>query len=1027
MGEFGYPRGSEWRKWDLHVHTPCSVLNNQFEGSTQEEKWERYLRRLEGVSDVAVLGITDYFSIEGFLHVRDHWQSGGLPNILCLLPNVEMRILPVTDSSTPINLHFLFSPDIADELDGKFFSHLTFQYSGERFNCTHSGLVGLGRKYRRDVGLEEGAAFAAGVEQFKTDVEKLSEILRGDEVLTRNSLVVVSNSNRDGNSGIQHSSLASIRQEIYRFAHMIFSGNPRDREFFLGHGIKSPEEVQEIYGGLKSCVHGSDAHSLDKVCSPDLGRFTWLRADATWAGLRQVALEPEERVFIGTEPPVLERVRTNPTKYISCVSIHKTPDAKLSEDWFDCDVDVNPELVAIIGNKGSGKSALADSIGLAGNSRNNQHFSFLRRERFRNPKDDKARSFTATLVWAGGPPVSVKLDDSPADGSMETVKYIPQSYLEETCNELGMGFDRELKEVVFSHVRDEDRLGQDSLDDLIRYRTKAVHDSVMQYKAELETVNRRIAEVEEELSPLNRTRLEQELKQMEEKLSLHEESPPPEVTERKTADEGDEKTRQVTTEIEQRRSTLEAIEKRLTQLGEERMKLAKRTADLRTLREKVMNLSRQYEAFVSETMQLLEELGLSVSDIVTFGAHIERIDGLLDQVLGKRRLVDEQLSEETEEPSEGVKPTGDGPKEPDRPALAAKRLRDGIQELQNGLDARQREYQDYLTALAKWKKRKKELIGDAKTPETIEYIKSRIAAIDSAPARLSDAKSKRLDLVRRIFEKKNELAQNLRELYGPAKKAMDELAVAQQDISFAFSVALTPIGFQEGFFKQISQGVSGSFYGVEKGRKRLADIIDGASFEDAAGCLSFIKRIEDNLAKDLHNESGTEVTLQDQLKEDSTSLDFNNWLHSLDYLEPRYGLEWDGKPITELSPGERGTLLLVFYLLVDKRNIPLIIDQPEENLDNQTVYKTLAPAIRQAKKRRQVIIVTHNPNLAVVCDANQIVYANFDKGGPKITYETGALEDPKISRRVVDVLEGTRPAFDVRDSKYTAVEQQRLT
>jgi ABC-type lipoprotein export system ATPase subunit len=74
------------------------------------------------------------------------------------------------------------------------------------------------------------------------------------------------------------------------------------------------------------------------------------------------------------------------------------------------------------------------------------------------------------------------------------------------------------------------------------------------------------------------------------------------------------------------------------------------------------------------------------------------------------------------------------------------------------------------------------------------------------------------------------------------------------------------------------------------------------------------------------------------------------------------------KDLSLLSPGERGTLLLVFYLLIDKGDIPLVVDQPEGNLDNHTVAKVLVNCIKEARTRRQVFMVTHNPNLAVVCD-----------------------------------------------------------
>ena len=112
-------------------------------------------------------------------------------------------------------------------------------------------------------------------------------------------------------------------------------------------------------------------------------------------------------------------------------------------------------------------------------------------------------------------------------------------------------------------------------------------------------------------------------------------------------------------------------------------------------------------------------------------------------------------------------------------------------------------------------------------------------------------------------------------------------------------------------------------------------------------------------------------------------------------------------------------MLLIFYLLIDKRDTPLIIDQPEENLDNETVVKVLVPCMREARSKRQVIMVTHNPNLAVVCDADQIIHSHLDKQEKnKVTYTCGSLENPKLNKCTVNVLEGTRPAFDQRGAKY---------
>jgi ABC-type enterochelin transport system ATPase subunit len=144
-----------------------------------------------------------------------------------------------------------------------------------------------------------------------------------------------------------------------------------------------------------------------------------------------------------------------------------------------------------------------------------------------------------------------------------------------------------------------------------------------------------------------------------------------------------------------------------------------------------------------------------------------------------------------------------------------------------------------------------------------------------------------------------------------------------------------------------------------------------------------------------------------------------DFLYGFEYLKPRFTLAQNGQPLTQLSPGQRGAMLLLFFLLVEDTDVPIILDQPEENLDNQTVYSLLVPAIKEAKERRQIVMVTHNANLAVCCDAEQVIHASFDRGDQhRVTYVAGSIEDPEINARVVDVLEGTRPAFENRRMKY---------
>jgi predicted ATPase len=112
-------------------------------------------------------------------------------------------------------------------------------------------------------------------------------------------------------------------------------------------------------------------------------------------------------------------------------------------------------------------------------------------------------------------------------------------------------------------------------------------------------------------------------------------------------------------------------------------------------------------------------------------------------------------------------------------------------------------------------------------------------------------------------------------------------------------------------------------------------------------------------------------------------------------------------------------VLLLFYLLVDLADRPLLLDQPEENLDNQTVKRILVPALKDASLRRQVVAVTHNPNFAVVGDADQIIVAQ--KEGDQFVYVSGSLASLGIGSSTIDVLEGTREAFKNRNLKYDRV------
>lgn len=129
-----------------------------------------------------------------------------------------------------------------------------------------------------------------------------------------------------------------------------------------------------------------------------------------------------------------------------------------------------------------------------------------------------------------------------------------------------------------------------------------------------------------------------------------------------------------------------------------------------------------------------------------------------------------------------------------------------------------------------------------------------------------------------------------------------------------------------------------------------------------------------------------------------------------DLIEIRY----DGKPIQKLSLGQRASSLLL--LLLSQENTPVIMDQPEDDLDNQTVYEGLIKKVLKLKGERQIIFATHNPNIPVLGDCEQV--AIFKNEDDKISAESGSIDRSHIQKKIVDIMEGGEEAFRKRKEVY---------
>lgn len=349
-------RGSIWHRWDPHLHAPGTLLTDQFKGN-----WEDYFAAIEKSNPVIrALGVTDYFCIGTYKEMKKHKAAGRIPKVEFLFPNVEMRLDMKTAKNHSINIHLMFSPNDPQHeyMIERILGRLVFRFQEQDYACNQQELVGLGRAYDPKQ-TDEGGAYRAGANMFKVSFQKLQELFLDEQKwLSQNCIVAVAGGLSDGTSGLQDdSSFAAFRQEVERFADVIFASSQKQREFWLG---KTPgadrKTIEEKYKALKPCMHGSDAHRIETVGAPAEKRYCWLKGDLAFETIRQAVLEPEYRVSIGETPPP----GPSPSEMMRHVELKDAPFIATPK------LPVNPGLVTIIGARGSGnpQSRLAVSCGV---------------------------------------------------------------------------------------------------------------------------------------------------------------------------------------------------------------------------------------------------------------------------------------------------------------------------------------------------------------------------------------------------------------------------------------------------------------------------------------------------------------------------------------------------------------------------------------------------------------------------------------------------------------------------------------
>jgi energy-coupling factor transporter ATP-binding protein EcfA2 len=969
-------RGSIWRRWDPHIHTPGTILSDGFRGANA---WEEYLTAIEQATPtVQALGVTDYWTLDRYTEVLAHKESGRLPGVTLIFANVELRMAVETASRAPINAHLLISPEDPEHVARarSFLAKLTFDAYGESFRCTREELIRLGRAHKTNTQSDE-QALRVGANQFKVSGSNLSDALKDSSWARENILVAVVAGTNDGTAGLQKdSSLAALRIEMERMADAIFSANPSDREFWLGQGKVSKQEIIKRYDALKPCLHGSDAHGVDRVCAPDGERLMWIKGDATFESLRQACIEPELRAYIGADPAD----GALPYKVINTIELTGAPWCKTPR------IELNPGLIGIIGARGSGKTALADLIATGAHSpasRENER-SFLHRA------SDLLTDLQIKLTWGDGTVTTGGLSPPREEGNEPRVQYLSQQFVERLCSSEGGINDEllsEIERVIFDEHSAEARAGASTFTELRDMRATRSRLAQRRSREALETILERIAEQRRKQAelPALKTRRTADAKTIDDdkkaRVAL-------------LGSGGESRTKRLD-------EILRAIDAKLKQLDA----ASRRKQAVDQLRDHVADVrDRRTQNELADLQRRYSDTGLRAEDWAAFKqVFAGDVDAIIDRVDKETRGRLSQLKGEPVEESRSNEPYVAGDADlanVSQTALTkeAERLRAQI-----GIDKRKAEQ---LTALDR---------KIARAESSLTYLDEQIGDAEKAKARIAELTAQRKQEYGKVFDALLDEESQLKSLYAPLAKKLGDATGTLGKLTFVIRRDVDLQRWASAGEELLDLRTTGPFRGqgalAEAARDELLEAWKtGSSTEVARAMAKFRKR------HDEHFLEHALVRREDGARYWQWGANIARWLDDTSHVSIRYGISYDGVDIEQLSPGTRGIVLLLVYLSVDQSDDrPLIIDQPEENLDPKSIFDELVQRFREVELRRQVIIVTHNANLVVNTDADQIIVASAGSHPPgklpEIGYEAGGLENPKIRRSVCEILEGGEQAF----------------
>jgi hypothetical protein len=782
------PRGSIWRKWDLHIHTPFSILNNGFGNN-----FDNYVQTLfkSAISkNIAAIGITDYFTIEGYKKiVNDYLNSeeklkelfsdeeiAKIRRIL-ILPNIEFRLHELVNNRR-INFHVIFSNEVnIQDIEEHFLHELDFVYESLPFEKDNT------RKLKIANLIESGRKLKTEQSEFLNHEDiyvgmLTATVLHGDiskklqDSRFKDKYIIGVPPDEDLSKIKWASQEHMIRKSIIQKSNFLLASNSNTINWGLGKLSNTKEDFIKEFKSLKPCLWGSDAHVLEKLFEPDLERYCWIKADTTFEGVRQILYEPEERVFIGKEPGILALVRNNPTKYFSKIEIRPIESYNgKNGKWFDnITIEFNNGLCGIIGNKGKGKSAIADILGLLGDSKvtindsKDKLFSFLNKNKF--CKKGYAENFEAILYWNDNKKSKKQLNKDVDFTEVERIKYIPQKFFEDLCStEDDEHFKEELNNVVFSRVENKDKLGKNNFNEFIDYKTELIEIEIEKYRDIIKELNVEILDLEKKKTLEYKTLLENKIKGKKDELEAHNKINEDLVIVLNPIE--DEK---LSAEQKLKSATITQLADRINELQLRIDESSKRQEDLEIEKfelnrflEDITDLEEYLNEWKSKRKESFNKYDIDINNVIKYDFYKQQIENIKNRKEEELKLIENLLS------TQSIK---DDVENEISLVFQKEEIKNQKALLDSELEKPFKDYHDFLQNLKDWEIRKKAIEGDTDIPNTLKYFQNEKIYIEKMLEEELILKTElRKTTTISIYQKKKEI----QDIYNNIKKSITNL------------------------------------------------------------------------------------------------------------------------------------------------------------------------------------------------------------------------------------------------------------